>query len=463
MIKHSLINKPKTFNKIIGNQVEVDLFVSTDTRKVENENAFICLYGENFDAHSMLEKIIEHKSIKVIFVEKKRTINEILEDLAGKYSVSFVCVDDIFLYIRELANICVTDWRTPGKKLLGLTGSAGKTSSKEALYHILNETFPGKVLATKGNLNNYIGVPLTVFRLNPDCDIAVIEMGTSEPGEIKMLTEIVLPDAGMITNVGAAHLEKLIDLEGVFKEKSALYQVINDCNDGNGIVILPSDDVYLNRLRDFPSVFTFGKEGHYKMSFEKEYLKIQKGNTSWEFTNPIVEHHLLRNLAQAFILARTVFSDKTNELFKAALSYLPNQKNRGEIIEKEKTKIYLDAYNANPLSMKEAVDSFERLIEKNGASKENSLLILGDMLELGEETIRFHEELGEYLLQKKFINVFFVGEMGVALERRLESVKKFNSRESLKTYLVEQKVEKEFVMIKASRSLALEKLVDYFN
>jgi UDP-N-acetylmuramoyl-tripeptide--D-alanyl-D-alanine ligase len=463
MISKSLIQLPKAFKEILGREIDSDLVVSTDTRNIADENAFICLYGENFDAHSMLENIVEHSSIKVIIAEKKRTFPEVLRLLVEDHKITFVLVEDIFVYIRELASECVKHWKVDHKKIIGLTGSAGKTSSKEALFHILNSVFPGKVLATKGNLNNHIGVPLTLFRLTEEHDFAIVEMGTNAPSEIRLLAETALPDTGLITNVGAAHLERLIDLEGVFKEKSSLYHVINETTEGNGIVILPSDDIYLNRLKDFPGVITFGRDGHYKVSFTDEGLELSKGNSSWLFTNEIVEHHLLKNLAQAFILLRTMFSEKTNELFEAALTYSPKQKNRSEVIETQKHKIYLDAYNANPLSMKVAIDTFERLLKREGQDKKNSLLILGDMKELGTDSIRFHEELGEYIHQKNFENIFFVGEMGVPFERRLENVKKFSDVNVLIENLKSEKIENKYILIKASRSLALEKLIDYFQ
>lgn len=453
MINPLLLDKPDSFETFMGDRPIEGMTVSTDTRTLKNENTFICLYGENFDAHQMIDKIKSFPTIKYIIVEKSR-FSQI-----EKKEITFIVVENIFTYLKELAQFCINDWnRNNDKTIIGLTGSAGKTSTKESLFHILSNVFPEKVLATNGNYNNHIGVPLTIFRINSEHDTAIIEMGTNSPGDIEFLAKMAAPNSGLIVNIGEAHLEKLINLEGVFKEKSALYHVVTNVTKGKGPFVIPSDDPYLNQLANEPGIVTFGSDGLYRLMLENDCIDLKKGDKHWRFENPIIEKHLKRNLIQAFVLALELFPDKESEITKATASYIPDQKNRCELKTIGPHKVYLDAYNANPTSMKASLEAFCELLKKENISYEDALLIIGDMKELGEREKIYHSELGEFVKSLGFKNLIFVGQFGNDFKKTFPEAEVFNNSEELHPQFIEKSSGYSHLFLKASRSIALEKL-----
>ena len=214
MIDATNISKCPSFLK--GSTTLKSLSISTDSRNLLDANTFVALYGEKFDGYDFLQSVIEKSIQLVIFKDELGREKDFCERFPNQ---EYIIVNDTILFLQDLAKFHIESWKKKGGLAIGITGSNGKTTNKEILKSLLDEVFPEKVLATKGNFNNHIGLPKTIFDLDETHNIAILEMGTNHPGEIAILAKIAKPKAGFITNIGRAHLEYLINLEGVFELK----------------------------------------------------------------------------------------------------------------------------------------------------------------------------------------------------------------------------------------------------
>lgn len=367
--------------------------VTTDSRNCPEGSMFIALKGETFNGNAFAAQALE-KGCRYAVVDE--------EQYAGQ-NPRILLVEDCLKALQELArhHRCAL-----GTRIVGITGTNGKTTTKELIAAVLQKKY--RVLYTQGNLNNHIGVPLTLLRLTPDDELAVIEMGANHPGEIKALADIVKPDYGIITNVGKAHLEGFGSFEGVIKTKGELYEHLRQ--GGKHIVFIDKDNEHLNKISQGLTCITYGTKGE-----EGLYVSGQLGACApfltfgWEHQGKQheVKTHLigsynLKNALAAIAIGR--FFDVPEELISEALAaYVPHN-NRSQLTSTADNNLIVDAYNANPTSMMAALENFRQM------EVPHKMVILGDMKELGESSHEEHQKIVHYIDKCKFERVVLVGD-----------------------------------------------------
>ncbi|RLA64221.1 MAG: hypothetical protein DRQ89_04495 [Epsilonproteobacteria bacterium] len=446
MIANKLFTKPESFLKAWGELNDGLMNLSWDSRSHEKGQGFIALKGDKFDATDFLAEILSRGCPLVV-------VNKISKKLVETYPQTvFIEVSDTIKYLQELAHLHLMDWKKEDKIVIGITGSNGKTTTKEMLYHLLHTAYPGAIHKTTGNFNNHLGVPFTLLGLNENHQVAIVEMGTNHPGEIKFLCELACPDNGIITNIGPAHLEFFKSVENIFAEKRELLDFVK----GKGTFVINIDDPYLDSVRPFTGLVTFGeKNGDI---WQQNQVNL-KGNVILK-NEHLMGRHNFENLAAAYLLSYSLFPSKKEVFISAASSFTPGN-NRSLWIEKGEKKFFLDAYNANPDSMKASLNAFIKFTKTYNIPQEECLFILGDMNELGEESETFHHNIGSLLKELSVKNVAFLG-------RFSENYGK-GYKNPAKIYLNKPNFEKDwplllksfkYFFLKGSRSLQLESLLD---
>jgi UDP-N-acetylmuramoyl-tripeptide--D-alanyl-D-alanine ligase len=339
-----------------------------------------------------------------------------------------------------------------GLPIIAITGTNGKTTTKELITAVLSGKY--RIQATKGNLNNHIGVPLTLLSMNKNTEIGVVEMGASHPGEIKALCEIANPDFGLITNIGKAHLEGFGSFEGVIRTKSELYDFIRG---KGGKCFLNTDNSLLVKQAQQIEQFSYGQSDQYYLSGEiaesTPYLVAKvlfpKG---WLYLkSKLVGNYNLENLLAAACVGK-YFGVDPLKIQSAIAEYTPSN-NRSQFIQKQKNTIIMDAYNANPTSMLAALNNFVSI------KHPHKCLILGDMLELGTSSEEEHQKIMDFIDSQNFDEVFLVGpnfKSAIGKEQK----KKFDQVELLSNYLKAQPLENKLVLIKGSRGIHLENILE---
>ena len=313
----------------------------------------------------------------------------------------------------------------------------------------MDNTFPGEIICTQKNNNNHLGVPFSLFQINSKTRFAIIELGSNHPGEIEVLCKIAIPDLGVTTNIGATHLEFFETLENVFKEEATLGHY-------SDTFFKNEDDAYLKNFHSENELLSFGENGvHFKFSFPSTD-SVSVNEQTIENLNITGKHNLI-NLALAFSMARFLVPEQSNSFLKAACTFVPTA-NRSQWLEWKNKKVFLDAYNANPSSMKVAVEGFIGRVHDT----EKTLLILGDMNELGEDAAKFHESLGKYLGENfpKSRKVFIgnrAQEYAVGCQGKYECFGSVQEASSRLNTIVQQV---DYLFIKGSRSLQLETILD---
>ena len=399
---------------------------------------------------------------KVVVITHSEERAELLESLSVLYPKTlFITATDTLLLLQELSHLHLLSWKKLDKerKVIGVTGSNGKTTHKEMLYFLLNELLPGKVLATKGNLNNHIGVPLTIFRLNKKHKVAIIEMGMNHAGEIKVLCDIAMPENGMITNVGAAHIEFLKTMENIFKEKGTLYDSIVANSKGKGVFVVNGDDKYLSQLKKSKGLITYGeKNGDVKVEILNDSITIHMGKAQLLINNKnISEHHNLKNLAGTAIFVMSMFPKKMKAVIEAASHYQQPSMNRSQWID----NIFLDAYNANPSSMRVSLDSFVTIMKNKNISLDDCYFVLGDMNELGDHAPEMHKEIAAHAKDLGIKNLAFIGRYkDFYLKGYPNPTASYLKKEEFSEDWKKIKKTFKYIFIKASRSLQLETLIN---
>jgi len=437
-----------------------ELKINTDSRNFKTGDTFVALVGEKFDGFSYIEDVLKQSPSCVVFVDKEDRRAKLLTWQTVYPEVNFITVTDTLIFLQDLATAHLKEWKQfkSKRKVIGITGSNGKTTHKEMVKYLLESIFPGKVLATKGNLNNHIGVPLTLFNLSSEHDIAIIEMGMNHVGEIKELVNIALPEHGIITNIGAAHIEFMKTMENIFVEKSTLYKAVLINSKGEGMFVVNADDPYLNRLEQSNGLTTYGEEnGNVKVKISAPNINFHFQGKDINITNKnISEHHNLKNLAGTTIFCMKLFPEKMDELAVAACSYEQPNMNRSQWI----SNIFLDAYNANPSSMRVSLNSFVDIIKSKHVSLDECYFVLGDMNELGEFAEGLHKEIAEHVKQLGIKNLTFIG--------RYKDFYLSGYQNPTSAYLTKEEFFEEwktirkhykYVFVKASRSLQLESLI----
>jgi len=412
--------------------------VSTDTRKIKKDSIFISLKGDNFNGNQFAEQAIE-KGAKFAIVDEKEFENE-----NGK----IFFVDNCLQFLQKLANKHRNKFNIP---VLAITGSNGKTSTKELINAVLSQKY--NVLSTKGNLNNHIGVPLTLLELNNSHEIAIIEMGANKPFDIQELCEIAEPNYGIITNIGKAHLEGFINFEGVIKTKTELYQSVLDKK--GTLIVNANDETLQKNIPQGIKLIQYGSGDRADIKGElvnlSPYIELKWSNNAYTSTriktNMLGKYNYLNFLAA--VSTGVLFNVENDSINKAISNYTPNN-NRSQIKETEKNTLILDCYNANPTSMLSALESFFMI--KN----DFKTVIIGDMLELGEEAVKEHEKILQ-LLNNNNISYFTVGNIFKEC-RSNKAEKAVIGTDELSDYLKENELRGHLIVLKGSRGISLEKL-----
>ncbi|MEO6883540.1 MAG: UDP-N-acetylmuramoyl-tripeptide--D-alanyl-D-alanine ligase [Bacteroidia bacterium] len=419
--------------------------VSTDTRNLFPGSIFFALKGGNFNGNEFAEKAIESECSIAVIDEKKYQKNE-----------SYFLVDDVLKTLQELANYHRKQLTIP---IIAITGTNGKTTSKELINAVLSQKF--KTVATKGNLNNHIGVPLTLLSIDKSHEIAIIEMGANHQNEIEALCKIAEPDFGMITNIGKAHLEGFGGYEGVVKTKNELYQFIQQ---KNGILFVNDDNDLLKKLSESIKKIIFGSakkadiiglfiesNPFVKLKYKTKNETISINEKEIISTQLIGKYNFENILAAACI--GNYFGVPEKNIRAGLENYVPSM-NRSQAMQTKKNFLLLDAYNANPSSMSAAIENFAAMPSKN------KILILGDMLELGDDTAKEHDAILDLIHQKKFEKLFFVGTYFSASAKK-GNAKTFRNTEEAKEWILSHPIENASILIKGSRGIQLEKLVEF--
>ena len=458
---NSLLFKQLKSIKSIKNDHVFDLKINTDSRTFKEGETFVGLVGENFDGFDYVAQIVEKKP-KAIVYHSKPDREVIVFALTEKYpDLVFIEVTDTLEFLQELATVYMSEWRSrkETRKIIGITGSNGKTTHKEMISFLMNSLFPGKVLATKGNLNNHIGVPKTIFDLTDEHDIAIIEMGMNHAGEIQVLCDIAQPEHGMITNIGAAHIEFLKSMDNIAKEKGTLYRNVLKNSKGKGVFVVNADDEYLAKLEKSEGLTTYGeRNGDIRIAINGQQITLNKDGKQLLITNEnISEFHNLKNLAGTALFAMKLFPDREAEVLKFAGLYQQPSMNRSQWIG----NIFLDAYNANPSSMRVSLDSFVTVVKNKQVSLDDCYFVLGDMNELGDFAREMHKDIAKHVSNLGIRNISFIGRYkDFYLEGYPSPKSSFLKKEEFHDEWTNIRKKYKYIFVKASRSLQLETLMN---
>ena len=406
--------------------------VCTDTRKIKPGDLFFALKGDNFNGNEYADEALNKGAAYAIIDEDK---------FLGKQKI---LVEDVLKALQELATF---HRRFSKATVIGLTGSNGKTTTKELINSVLSQKY--RTVATTGNLNNHIGVPLTLLSIKEETEIAIVEMGANHQKEIAFLSAIAEPDFGYITNFGKAHLEGFGGVEGVIKGKSELFDFLIANN--KGVFMNADDPIQREKLKNYIKKYGFSTSDpkFYPITLEESnpYVIVKVEDT-------IIRTHLIgeynfTNCCAAIIMGK--YFNVTLDRIKIGLEgYVPSN-NRSQIIEKNGLKIILDAYNANPTSMTPALRNFAKM---EGAYK---VLFLGDMFELGESAHEEHQNIADLTKELGFENVFLIGENFFKVTSEFKKMKSFDQ---LKKHLQTFEIQNAVVFIKGSRGMALERILE---
>lgn len=411
--------------------------VSTDTRKISPGSVFFALKGDKFNANEFAAEALEKGAAYAVIDEEKFKKND-----------RYILVDDVLKTLQLLARHHRDRLDIP---VIGLTGSNGKTTSKELVSVVLGTKF--KTFATKGNLNNHIGVPLTLLSINSSTEMAVVEMGANHVGEIALLCRIANPTHGFITNIGKAHIGTFGGFENIVRGKSELYQHLLS---NRGIVFLNSANPLLADLaKPFENPVTYpGKNDFYhaELITADPLLKIKADNGE-EVQTQLLGGYNFENIAAALCIGK-FFKVDEREANKAVASYLPGNM-RSQVVKKDSNTIILDAYNANPTSMHAAIDSLAAM------KAENKVLILGDMFELEGEADKEHRLIGALIREKGFRNVYLCGSLFESALYEIPHAKYFSRKEDLIRELKQYPIAHATILVKASRGIGLETIVEF--
>ncbi len=421
--------------KEIYNLYKINYKVTTDTRVDLKDSIFFALKGDNFNANKFAVEALKKGANYAVVDEKVYQTNDkiiLVEDV-------LTTLQDLAKYHRQVINI----------PIVALTGSNGKTTTKELVYSVLSEKF--NCSATKGNLNNHIGVPLTLLSMKPDIEIGVVEMGANHPGEIKFLCEIALPDYGYITNFGKVHLEGFGSLKGVIKAKTELYDFLRN---NDKIAFVNSKDIVQIEHAKNLNKFTFvdlNSDCPVDFIDANPFVKLKFGQT--EIHSKLIGKYNFLNIATAVAVGK--YFKISDELIQKGIEKYTPSNNRSQIIKKGTNTIILDAYNANPNSMEAAIENLSQLSDKK------KIAILGDMFEIGEHSLQEHQIIADLLSKSDFNICILIGEIFYSTKQNKNKIKYFKSFDDFKKEVSKINIANATILIKASRGMSLEKVLDF--
>lgn len=410
---------------------------STDTRNIKQNSLFFALKGDNFNGNTFAHQALKRGARYAIIDEAVQPTDE-----------RFILVTDVLETLQALARF---HREQLGLSIIALTGSNGKTTTKELIHAVLKPHF--KTVATVGNLNNHIGVPLTLLSMTADTQIGIVEMGANHAKEIAFLCEIAQPNMGYITNFGKAHLEGFGSEEGVVNAKSELYDYLKA---HSGLIILNSDDAkQVSQVGTYDSTYTFSETSetavNVKLTDTQPFLSVT-------FKESIIKTNLIgvynfHNIAAALTIG--VYHKLTSLQLKEGIEAYVPANNRSQIIQQNSNEILLDAYNANPSSMEVALENFK------GIQNQNKLAILGDMFELGTASAKEHLEVINKGVLAKNCTFYFVGSHFFEQNKAHPNFKFFETFHDLQLHLENITISNTSILIKGSRGMALEQVLKF--
>lgn len=411
--------------------------VSTDSRKCPKDSMFIALKGDNFDGNVFVENAIESGCKFALTSDERRANNKTIFYVPD----TLVALQQLASYHRQQMNATV----------IAITGTNGKTTTKELTSAVMKAKYGDDVINTEGNLNNHIGVPLTLLRIKAHHKYAIVEMGANHPGEIKTLADIALPDYGLITNVGTAHILGFGSFEGVIKTKCELY---DNLKKHNGTIFVNGSNHNIFPKSEEANRIVYGVDGsslNASVESADPFLKVKFSNGYSAQTNLIGAYNLENVMAAACVGSH--FGVDMPTIVSALENYKPSN-NRSQFISTPSNKLIVDAYNANPTSMKAALDNFISL-----KSDSEKALILGDMLELGKDSEAEHGKIVEMIAASGIKKVMLVGQNFASVAKNGMST--FKNADELIPVLTDNKLNGCLILIKGSNSMKLTKVVEY--
>ncbi len=420
-------------NKIYDIYLE-NPWISIDTRKIRRGALFFALKGPNFNANELAIEALKSGASFAIVDEEKYVLDH-----------RYILVDDVLKTLQQLAKHHRKKLRCP---ILGITGTNGKTTSKELCLQVLKQKF--KTVATLGNLNNHIGVPLSLLSIPLDTEFAIIEMGANHLGEIKFLSEIADPNYGVITNVGKAHLEGFGSLDGVLETKTELYRFLAKKN--GSVFVKDNQQILIENLPEGCPKISFGQMGdsRYQITYKGAQPYVRVEVESEEIQSQLIGDYNFDNIALSIAIGLE-FGIDLKKIKKGIEEYAPTN-NRSQIIKTQLNTVLLDAYNANPMSVEKAIQNLSNI------NHSNKIMILGDMFELGQEQDKEHVNVINQSLNSGIKEVYFVGDIFNRLNQT--AYKSFKTTNELKQYFKRNQMKEAFVLIKGSRGMKLEQLLD---
>lgn len=411
--------------------------VTTDSRNCPEGSMFIALKGETFNGNAFAAQALKQGCRYAVIDES---------EYAGEGTI---LVDNCLQALQQLANYHRRQLKTP---VIGITGTNGKTTTKELISTVLSRKF--NTLYTEGNFNNHVGVPLTLLRLTKEHEMAVVEMGANHPGEIKTLVHIAEPDYGIITNVGKAHLQGFGSFEGVIRTKGELYDFLRA--KGGATIFIQNENPYLNGIAEGLTCVRYGQTAGLYVSGEliscSPFLSFRwtAEGVSHEVNTHLIGSYNLDNMLAAAAIGR-YFGVSDDDISSALASYLPHN-NRSQLKETADNKLIVDAYNANPTSMMAALKNFRQI------EAPHKMVILGDMKELGEASREEHQKVVDYLKECGFDRVVLVGPEFAAATHSYQT---FQHVDEVLADIRIHKPQGYYILIKGSNSMKLSQLPEY--
>lgn len=409
--------------------------VQTDSRKLQKDGIFFALKGPNFNGNHFLKKALELGAAYVVADEKSDVEDE-----------RIIYVDDVLETLQQLAKHHREQFDIP---FIAITGSNGKTTTKELIHEVLSSTY--KTYTTKGNLNNHIGIPLTILKIKPDAEMAVIEMGANHLDEIRGYCVYAQPLYGLITNIGKAHLEGFGSQENVKKGKGELFDYLE--KHGGTAFVNTDDDAVFDLGKRLPNIIYYGSKSENakgKIVKNDPFIEVEiEGLNSINIPTNLVGAYNLPNILAAFSVGRH-FTVNEQKIKKAIRDYQPSN-SRSQLIKRDSNSIILDAYNANPGSMKAAIENFA------GMKGDKKILLLGSMMELGTDSRKEHEAIVSLIDQYKWSAVVLVGENFNEIKQDYINLE--NSLQA-QEWLKKESPKNAQILIKGSRSMQMEKVLE---
>lgn len=411
--------------------------ISTDTRNILPGSIFFALKGDRFNANEFAQEALSKGARYAVIDEERYAVDK-----------NFILVSNVLETLQRLARFHRDQLKIP---VIALTGSNGKTTSKELLNVVLSTKF--RTHATKGNLNNHIGVPLTLLAIDETIEIAVVEMGANHLGEIALLCEIASPTHGYITNIGKAHIGTFGGFENIIRAKSELYQHL--INHKGTVFINSQNHILANMAKRFESPIFYPSPGDY---YHAELLGADpfvryRSEGGKEVQTNLIGTYNFENIASALCIGK-FFGVEEREANEAIANYVPSNM-RSQMINKGTNTIILDAYNANPSSMQAAIENLASM--KTG----RKVLILGDMFELEDESVQEHQRLGALIKERNFSDVYLCGMHMKAAFEVIPSAHYVQTKQELINELKRHPIQSATILVKASRGIGLEGIVEY--